>query len=323
MAGCTACSREARALEALAQTVRAGAHTEDDELHVRRERTRLLAAFDRTLVPEERPTRRWIWVGPIVGVAVLTLVFAVRRPRPSEAPPSDEQSTVIQADSAARYSRWTEDHHERIVLERGALRIQVNHPHPPDGTTLLVVLPDGELEDTGTTFTVIAADGRTTKVAVETGAVVLRLRERPALVLHQGEVWTATAEAPASVVPSVAAPIWSPPPPPPASATAQAAGPDPSTDFRDATAALQAREDRRAAVMFARFLETYPRDSRAEDAAYLRVVALNRAGSDVEMREAAQFYLHRYPAGFRHAEVERLSEPIEAGGRTSFPGRER
>jgi hypothetical protein len=259
-----------------------------------------------------------------VSALLLTVVFAVWRMRSNTLPPpSDERSTVIEADSTARYSRWTEGHHERIVLERGALRVQVTHaraPKTPDDTSLLVVLPDGELEDTGTTFTVTAADGHTTKVAVEAGTVVLRLRERPAIVLHRGEAWTATTDAAASV-----AALPSPPSPSPSPSRSTSSSPvtvpDPSTDFRDATEALQAREDRRAALMFARFLEAYPRDPRAEDAAYLRVVALHRAGSDVEMREAAQVYLRRYPAGFRRAEVERLSPPAtEAEGRTSSPG---
>ena len=47
MAACPVCLREAQALEAPAAALRATSTGERDELHVRRERTRLLATFDR------------------------------------------------------------------------------------------------------------------------------------------------------------------------------------------------------------------------------------------------------------------------------------
>jgi hypothetical protein len=56
-----------------------------------------------------------------------------------------------------------------------------------------------------------------------------------------------------------------------------------------------------------RFLEQYPRDSRSEDAAYLRVLALRRSGDDSAMKAAAYEYLSRYQAGFRRSEVESLT----------------
>jgi TolA-binding protein len=68
-------------------------------------------------------------------------------------------------------------------------------------------------------------------------------------------------------------------------------------------------EYRRAAMRFAQFLDAHPRDPRAEDAAYLRVVALHRAGDESDVKQAARAYLRQYPAGFRRAEVEKLSGP--------------
>jgi hypothetical protein len=49
----------------------------------------------------------------------------------------------------------------------------------------------------------------------------------------------------------------------------------------------------------------YPRDPRAEDTAYLRVMALRRSGDD-KMKQAAHQDLQRYPSGFRRTEVEAL-----------------
>jgi TolA-binding protein len=71
-------------------------------------------------------------------------------------------------------------------------------------------------------------------------------------------------------------------------------------------------DNRRASSLFAAFLNQHPRDSRAEDAAYLRVLALQRAGNSSGMKQAAAEYLKRYPHGFRHAEVEPLSRPANA-----------
>jgi hypothetical protein len=50
----------------------------------------------------------------------------------------------------------------------------------------------------------------------------------------------------------------------------------------------------------------YPSDARAEDAAYLRVIALHRGGDVAATKQAALEYLERYPRGFRRAEVQAL-----------------
>jgi TolA-binding protein len=57
----------------------------------------------------------------------------------------------------------------------------------------------------------------------------------------------------------------------------------------------------------AAFLGKYPRDPRSEDAAYLRIIALQRAGDVSGTERAATEYLRRYPSGFRRAEAERLA----------------
>ena len=82
---------------------------------------------------------------------------------------------------------------------------------------------------------------------------------------------------------------------------------DASADFRAALAALNAGNSREAATAFASFLAKHPRDPRAEDAAYLRIIALQRSGDSSAMKDAALAYLRRYPKGFRRAEVEVLS----------------
>jgi len=320
VAMCPACSREVQALEALAESVRASPldHTAADELHVRRERTRLLAAFDRALLA---PRRSWsaghrlLWPAAVLGL-VVAILFLPRVRRSAEAP-EHASSAVVHADSTAVWSERSEGDRENVVLERGALWIHVDHSSGEG--RLVVVLPDGELEDIGTTFMVSAEDGRTTRVAVQEGHVVLRLRRQAPIALGPGDTWTPdprpVASAWASVVPSA-----DPAPttridrgerrtPSPRSSTSLAASPasDPSVDFRAAMAALDVGDNHQAATAFADFLEKHPRDPRSEDAAYLRVVALQRSGDSAGMKHAALEYLRRYPAGFRQAEVEPLS----------------
>jgi hypothetical protein len=319
MTGCPACLREARALERLADALRssprdgAGA----DMLHVRRERTRLLAAFDRALVaPERRSGARRRLLGSTAVAALVACVLILWRARPDAQPL--HASAVIHADSAAAWTERRDGNRETVVLERGALWIHVAHSSGEE--RLLVVLPDGELEDTGTTFTVSAGDGHTTHVAVEEGSVVLRIRGLPPVAVGAGDGWSPEARPPPPACASSAPPTEAPPsdrrstsPPGPSTSarapvpSASAPEPEAADDFRAAMAALDVGDNAGAAAAFASFLVEHPRDPRAEDAAYLRVIAVQRSGDNASMKSAAQEYLRRYPGGFRRAEMETLA----------------
>jgi outer membrane protein assembly factor BamD (BamD/ComL family) len=72
-------------------------------------------------------------------------------------------------------------------------------------------------------------------------------------------------------------------------------------------AALDRGDNNQAATLFNTFVAAHPRDSRAEDALYLRVIALQRTGNASATERAATDYLRRYPRGFRKAEIESLS----------------
>src|SRR3954470_966916 len=87
---CAVCAREARALQALAEALRSPTNVGDaDELHIRRERTRLLAALDASVVPAPRglaqlygplyrqPARAAGWVRSAGAVALLSLLTAL------------------------------------------------------------------------------------------------------------------------------------------------------------------------------------------------------------------------------------------------------
>lgn len=330
---CAACAREVQSLDALGRTLRETAPGQADELHVRRERTRLLAAFDRELLgPEQRRSasrRRVVWAGAAVGFAAALVVFvavyghgAVLGHGRSPSSVTATSGAVVRPDGAAAWSERLNGDRDEVILERGSLWIHVDHRSAHD-RRVFVTLPDGELEDTGTTFTIAAEDGHTTRVAVEEGSVVLRVHGEPSVTVTAGETWTPHAPAPSPCATSVTPPpSASPAEPPvasssaalPTAAASHAVSPlppplpaDASADFHAATSALDRGDNRAAAAAFAAFLTKHPRDARAEDAAYLRVIALERCGDRGAMKAAASDYLDRYPTGFRHAEVETLS----------------
>jgi hypothetical protein len=316
---CAVCAREARALQALAEALRSSPNLADtDELHVRRERTRLLAAFDASVVPASRSQRARLWRGSAIALALLSLLatFAVvlwpARPAPS--PPAERplatspQAVTIHAETGARWSRHIDAQLDRIVLESGALSIRVEHP--ASARRLLVILPDGELEDRGTVFSISADGGHTTRVTVRDGSVVLRLHGKPPLPLSAGESWSPTPSAavlPAAPPPTPALPRAKPPRPAARASVRSTPDVDPSAEFRAAMSAFDNGENARAASGFAAYLRQHPGDARAEDAAYLRILALQRAGDSRAMQQAAHDYLSRYPRGFRRAEIEALS----------------
>lgn len=341
LALCEVCTRETRALQDLADALRSQKNVDLDQLHVRRERTRLLAAFDASLMPAPRSMAklwlRWAAVAALLStLTALAFVFWPARPASSPLPGATftkpPEAVTVRADSNARWSRQVEAQLERITLVSGALSIRVDHGN--SRRRLLVILPDGELEDIGTTFSVSADAGHTTRVTVEDGSVVLRLRGKPAIALGAGDSWSAppppAATAPESTpLPAPARPVGpattsavtprqsaSPrgralhnlQPTPAGRPAARQSAPDPaSAGFRAAMTAFDSGDHALAAASFATFLSQHPSDPRAEDAAYLRILALQRVGHAPAMKQAVQDYLSRYPRGFRRAEVETLS----------------
>lgn len=311
---CAECAREARALQALSDALRAPLPVaEADELHVRRERTRLLAAFDASLVPTARGRRPQLWIAAAAVVLSAALVFVLWPARSATpvAKSSAPEPVLIRADSSARWSRRVEPQLERVVLEHGALSIRVDHTAMQ--RRLLVILPDGELEDIGTTFSVSADAGHTTRVTVQDGSVVLRLHGKPPIALGAGDSWSpapvpvVTAQVPAAT-PAAATPRSAPPSLPAApAASVEPPEREAAADFRAAMSAFNGGDNARAAALFTAFLAEHGADARAEDAAYLRVLALQRSGNAGATQQAARSYLARYPRGFRQAEVEALA----------------
>lgn len=292
---CTVCGRADAALAALATLARAPDDGPRDELHARRERLRLLAAFERSLIsaPVATPSRRPAIMGACALVATVAIAIlgasslrgpaAVATPASAERAPPGAASAEIEPSDAPVWSRQLDAKRETITLAAGTLAIRVTHARPRP--RLVVQLPDGELEDIGTTFTVHVEGGRTTRVAVSEGSVVLRLRGQAPRAIDAGDAWE--SDAAPSAVASADAPVFAPTLAPPVASSPRAAPASRSTP-------REAPDDR-------------SRAAQAEDAAYLHILALQRAGDEQGTKAAARAYLARFPAGFRRVEVEGLS----------------
>jgi hypothetical protein len=318
---CALCAKEAEALEEFARSLRSLPAAAGDELRVRRERTRLLAAFNTALVPGPSNTKRWLI--PLVATTVFTaLTLTLWHSRPAAnrgakvgtpAVVRAREAIAVRASPASQWSRQVESHRETITLTAGTLNVSIDHTLSPRRLRLL--LPDGELEDLGTTFSVTTTPTATTHVAVQDGAVILRLRERAPIILSANQAYSPSIAEPAtetapplpptaltSAAPARAASAAPAPAPGPSSTTGDA-----GSEFRAALSALNAGNNALAANLFGSFLASHPAAANAEDAAYLRILALQRAGSLQAMRSAARDYLERYPTAFRRAEVEPLA----------------
>jgi hypothetical protein len=224
---------------------------------------------------------------------------------------------VIDAEHA-RWSRSDDGTTTTVRLDDGDARIHVDHRGV--SRRLVVLVPDGELDDVGTTFLVRVQDGHTVEVAVEDGRVTFIRGHDAPLVLAAGERWV--VQDPVSAVTPLPTP--SPAPPPPiatprripsipstrvhdAGSTAGSARGPIDDGLRDAISSLDAGDPTGASKKLREIVARYPSDPRAEDAAYLFVIALQRASDTIGARAAARDYLRRFPNGLRRAAIEPLA----------------
>lgn len=88
-----------------------------------------------------------------------------------------------------------------------------------------------------------------------------------------------------------------------------AEAPDPPTagqDFAVAMSAFNSGDFGRAERLFTAFAARHPRDSRAEDASFLRAVARQRRGDTEGAKALARQYLDRYPGALRQEEAKAM-----------------
>jgi hypothetical protein len=127
----------------------------------------------------------------------------------------------------------------------------------------------------------------------------------PALPPPANATRTATsAKPPAAPLKRTTAPPR-PPPAQPEAAQPEAAPPPAAGggELGGGIDALSRGDFGAAAEQLQAFRQAHPEDARAEDAAFLTILALDRAGKHTAARQAAREYLGVYPRGFRRAEA--------------------
>jgi len=170
------------------------------------------------------------------------------------------------------------------------------------GARFLVATADAAVEVRGTIFHVEAHDGRLASVTVSEGKVEVRHRGATALV-PAGSAWSPRVDAPAEAPPPrVEAPA--------ASARRGSAKATPARDFADGVGLIERGDYAAAAEKLDAFRAAHPDDARAEDAAYLGVIALQRAGRRPAATAAARRYLALYPQHPRSPAVRAILDEL-------------
>ena len=277
-AACPSCRGAADGLESLANGLRGLGSAKLDEVSLRRLRGRVLEAVDaeqtgRVEVAAGRARSSARVAALAVAVAVVAVVAFFSLPGSKAVGPvayeraaaRAETRVEVSAGAGARYTRTVSGDVERFDLFDGTLRLRV--VRAAGSRRVLVKVPDGEIEDVGTTFEVLVRDGHTERVGVDEGRVVARLAALAPVTVEAGSVWTRSVVAVAV---------------PPSAANASAPVPN------RASGKARPEADR-------------------EDASYLEVLRLLREGREGEARSAAEAYVRSFPAGFRREEMDRVA----------------
>jgi hypothetical protein len=272
--GCIMCRAEISYLDWLVTSLRAGTPV-IDQLALQRERLPLLAHADQRRRHSLLPGQQGLGAikGALAAAAVLGLAWLVFDRSPTV--------NVARISGSGEVRRFTEGERSIVQLDDGRYQLQVSRGVLD--RSLVVRLPDGEIEDLGTAFGVTIESGHTARVDVSEGAVQLRLQGTPELVLMAGSVWEARASERGPDAPVAAE------------------SPVPSTANTPQPEAQRARG--RAAKRAAKA------SGNTEDAMYLRVLDLLHDHRTAAARSLAQRYLQEFPHGFRRSELLRIAEP--------------
>lgn len=245
------------------------------------------------------------------------------------------RETTLKPSDDARFERTRTAGLEVVTLQTGTLDVTVRPLAA--GERFVVRTADAEVEVRGTALRVQASGGKIKSVAVAEGTVEVRYAGFSA-VIPSGGSWQATnpdaaPSAPPSAAPTqpaappplavrsprvasrvAAAPARTaePPPAPEAAPAPPAAPPQPSVSpasraFGDAMAALRRGDFDRGAAALATFSADHAGDARADEADYLRAIALQRAGKSDAAAAAAKQYLATRPAGAHRAEAQQIA----------------
>jgi hypothetical protein len=320
---CAECAQEGRTLRALGHELSRLPEVSRDQVSVQRSRQRLLAAHNESVIdpPRRSIAHRVAGALALASAAAAWFVLAHRQPVSGPARASGE-IVEVHEEAGARWTRHQEASRIFVDLEDGAASFEI-HPHP--GRSVVIRLPDGEVEDIGTVFEVRVAEQHTKHVAVSEGRVSVRLNGRSIVSLSAGETWDSEPARPVELAPSAAATGSALRGAAPRLATEKTTPATPSHLQKPAFPALSARprsapEAPAAPVSDAAKAQS-EESSKAEDDAYLHIVDLLREAKDSEAEARAKDYLLRFPSGFRRIEVLNIAtRGARDAGAYSAPG---
>jgi hypothetical protein len=231
------------------------------------------------------------------------------RNRPNAVASATAGVTVeVRPEPGARWIETKGDNLDRIDLADGGIWLRIARPSLQ--TRVMIAVPDGTIEDFGTTLTVHVSEGRTTAVAVEQGEIAVRLEGRPEMRLKGGQSWVAPPQTPAMTALADDSDKTARRP-----TSSRAGGATPASIAHPLT--TKSAEKRSVAGEHADDPVEIAAGN-AEDIAYMRIIDLLRAGKGTEARQAARDYLVRFPDGFRRLEVR---EVAGSGGASSESAR--
>lgn len=290
---CAECAGEKKTLATLTHGLSSLPSLPRDPLSVRRTRQQLMAAVNEFLVLAP-PRRPWRWAAALLLLPCAAIGYAFSmHGSASRTPPAMSKSAVeVNAKPGARWVVHSTAELERVELTEGEATFKVRS-HAP--RRVLIQLPDGELEDLGTTFEVAVHDQHTTRIAVSDGRVAVRLATRPEFLLTAGEHWE-PAPNPSALPPSPVASATS-------SLTNSRSDPARAAGLPRRAAVRSETSARAAEPKLVPSSAPHSEATLAEDLAYLGVVSLLRQGRQSEAREQAKAYLLRFPSGFRRIEM--------------------
>jgi hypothetical protein len=335
LATCGSCAELGRELDQIRVLLRSPAPV-PTPLEVQRGRLKLLREAALSPASPSVPVRRRAaLVAAIAFATVAALILVVHRRSPeirnaiAQAPSASAGApfrtvTTVVPENQTRFTRTSADGTEIVRLSDGAVSLSVRHLGA--GERFLVRTGDAEVEVRGTVFRVEAENDRVRSVSVREGMVEVRFRGATFFVTAD-ERWDRPADAPpvtlpaalasASAEPAAIAPLAASlassrakrgPIPPRAAPSAKPAPEDGSAAFVDGMGMVERGDYGAAAKHLDAFSRNNPNDDRAEDAAFLVVIALQRAGRSAEAVAAARRYLATYPSGFRRAQAQAIAD---------------
>lgn len=271
-------------------------------LAARRTRTRILHLAS-THRPASGRLRYVALAAALVALVVGGFIVGAPWSRGRRTSVTTPDSTTIVAEQGTSFRRVREGSIERVYLDDGQLSLHVEHQSAD--AHFFVEMPDAEIEVRGTRFEVAVRNGKTARVHVTEGRVVLRRRATAETLLHANDTWQADEPAPIPTVdvaqlPSVPARSASP-------IASSSARPIRVLDgqesaqvraYADAMSHYVAGDWDVAAQAFHDFADTYPAAPEAEDAAFLEALALTRGGRMDAASQVAQRYLVAHPSSF-------------------------